>query len=213
MSQHNARKLEKALDCNKNVGAVLTYLSKHFDCLNHDLLFAKFEAYGFNKEALTFIQDYLSNRSQRTKVNSEYSSHREIKYGVPQGSILGLLLFNIFLNDIFFFVKDSKIKNYADDNTPYATEDSVEKLLETLERETNILLDWFKCKEMKSKTDKCHLIIVNNQDNDIKIGNDVITSENSVKLLGVTIDNKLTFMNMWIIYAKKLITSYKHLPE
>ena len=94
---------------------------------------------------------------------------------------------------IFFFVKDSKITNYADDNTPYATEDSIEKLLETLERETNILLDWFKWNEMKSNTDKCHLIIVNNQDNDIKNGNDVITSENSVKRLGVTIDNKLNF--------------------
>ena len=87
-------------------------------------------------------------------------------------------------------------------------QNSVEELLETLERETNIPLDWFKCNEMKSNTDKCHLIIVNNQDNDIKIGNDVITSGNSVKLLGVT-----TLMNMWIIYAKKLITSYKHLPE
>ena len=184
---------KKALDCNKKVGAVITDLSKAFDCLNHDLLIAKFEAYGFNIEALTFIQGYLSNRSQRTKVNSEYSSYRDIKYGVPQGSILGPLLFNIFLNDIFFFVKDSKITNYADDNTPYATEDSVEKLLETLERETNILLDWFKCNEMKSNTDKCYLIIVNNQNNDIKVGNDVIISGNSVKLLGVTIDNKLNF--------------------
>ena len=126
---------KKALDCNKKIGAVLADLSKAFDCLNHDLLIAKFEAYGFNIEALTFIQDYLSNRSQRTKVNSEYSSYRDIKYGVPQRSILGPLLFNIFLSDIFFFVKDSKITNYADDNTPYATEDSVEKLLETLERE------------------------------------------------------------------------------
>ena len=114
-------------------------------------------------------------------------------YGVPQGSILGPLLFNIFLNGIFFFVKDSKITNYADDNTPYAAEDSVEKLLETLEMETNILLEWFKVNEMKSNTDKCHLIIVNNQDNDIKIGNDIITSKISVKLLGVTIDNKLYF--------------------
>ena len=130
-----------SLDCKKQVGAVLTDLSKAFDCLNYDLLIAKFEAYGFNTKALVFIQDYLSNRSQRTKINSEYSSYRDIKYGVPQGSILGPLLFNIFLNDIFFFVNDSKITNYADDNTPYAAEDSVEKLLETLERETNILLE------------------------------------------------------------------------
>ena len=102
-------------DCKNQFEAVHTDLSKAFDCLNHDLLIAKFEVYDFNTKALTFIQDYLSNRSQRTKINSEYSSYRDIKYGVPQGSILGPLLFN--LNDIFFFVKDSKITNYADDNS------------------------------------------------------------------------------------------------
>ena len=66
---------KKSLDSKKQVGAVLTDLSKAFDCLNHDLLIAKFEAYGFNIKALTFIQDYLSNRSQRTKIYSEYSSY------------------------------------------------------------------------------------------------------------------------------------------
>ena len=69
----------------------------------------------------------------------------------------------------------------------------MEKLLETLGRETNILLEWFKVNEMKSNIDKCHLIIVNNQDNNIKIGNDMITSKTSVKLVGVRIDNKLNF--------------------
>ena len=197
----------------RKIGSVLTDLSKAFDCLNHDLLIAKFEAYGFNTKAVTFIQDNLSNCSQRTKINSEYSSYRDIKYGVPKGSILGPLLFNIFLNDIFFFIKNSKVTNYADDNTLYAAEDSVGELLETLERETNILLEWFKCNEMKSNTDKCHLFIVNNQDNDIKIGNDIITSTTSVKLLGVTIDNKLNFNEHVKIYAKKPIISYMHLLE
>ena len=67
MSQHYVRKLEKALDYKKHVGAVLTDLSKAFDCLNHELLIAKCEAYGFGKEATIFIQDYLSNRLQRTR--------------------------------------------------------------------------------------------------------------------------------------------------
>ena len=89
----------------------------------------------------------------------------------------------------------------------------MEKLLETLEKETNILIEWFKVNEIKSNSDKCHLIIVNNQDNNIKIGNDIITSKTSVKLLGVTIDNKLNLMNMCIIYAKKPIISYMHLLE
>ena len=69
----------------------------------------------------------------------------------------------------------------------------MENLLETLERVTNILLEWFNINEMKFNTDKCHLIKVNNQDNNIKTGNDIITSKTSVKLLGVTIDNKFNF--------------------
>ena len=64
---------KQSLDYNKQVGAVISDLLKAFDCLNHDLLIAKCEAYGFNTKALTFIQDYLFNRLQRTKINSEYS--------------------------------------------------------------------------------------------------------------------------------------------
>ena len=72
----------KALDEKQVVGAVLTDLSKAFDCLPHDLMIAKLHAYGFDKSALNFIHSYLAERTQRTKVNGEYSSQRTLKYGV-----------------------------------------------------------------------------------------------------------------------------------
>ena len=117
----------------KVAGAILTDLSKAFDCLNHDLLLAKLHAYGFDNQALIFIKSYLKERKQRTKIPDIYSSWDDIKNGVPQGSLLGPLLFNIFLNDIFYSTKNTKIANYADNNTPYTIGDSIDNLLKTLE--------------------------------------------------------------------------------
>ena len=184
---------KKALDHKGKVGAILTDLSKAFDCLNHNLLLAKMEAYGFDKSALLFIQSYLNDRKQRTKVNGSYSSWLELLFGVPQGSILGPLLFNIFINDMFYFIKDTKIANYADDNTLYSVQKNTECLLNILQNETIIILDWFRKNEMKPNNDKCHLIICNEDNVSVKLGNETITTSNSVKLLGVIIDKNLNF--------------------
>ena len=79
---------------------LLTDLSKAFDCVLHDLLIAKFAAHGFDYDSLFFIQSYLSEREKRTKVSNAYSTYCDILYGVPQGSIPGPLLLNIYISDI-----------------------------------------------------------------------------------------------------------------
>ena len=184
---------KKALDSKYNAGAVLTDLSKAFDCLNHKLLIAKLNAYGFHKNAVRFIYSYLENRKQRTKVNNSYSSWRDVLCGVPQGSILGPLLFNIFINDTFFYIDQVKLANYADDNTAYHTEKTMEILIATLEKETKIVLKWFRDNEMKSNDDKCHLIIANHDNQSINIGSETIVASEAVELLGIKIDKNLNF--------------------
>ena len=184
---------KKALDNKKVAGAVLTDLSKAFDCLSHDLLIAKLEAYGLEKSALKFVYNYLKDRKQRTKINGSYSSWKELKCGVPQGSILGPLLFNIFINDMFYFVDKTKIANYADDNSTYTTESNIDNLLKILEEETSLVLNWFRINEMKSNDDKCHLIVANHVDVSVRLNSETTEGEDSVELLGIHIDNKLTF--------------------
>ena len=95
-------------------------LSKAFDILNHDLLIAKLGAYGFTENSLNYIQSYLRNRLQTTSVNKNFSLWKDNFASVPQGSILGSLMFNIYINDIFLFPDNVFLRNFADDTTLYS---------------------------------------------------------------------------------------------
>ena len=188
-------KWKKSVDNGGAFGALLTDLSKAFDCLPHELFIAKLDAYGFDKSSLKLIHSYLSNRKQRVKVNDRYSSWSEILFGVPQRSILRPLLFNIFICDMFYFLEDFDIANYADDSTPYCAGKSAEFVVNSLEQSSAILFEWFNNYYMKVNTDKSHLLLSGNSRATATIDNSYIESEDEQVLLGITIDSNLTFEN------------------
>ena len=128
------------LDNNFIVGSVLMDLSKAFDCIPHDLIIAKLHAYGFDENALVLVYSYLKKRKQSVRINNVYSSFQEIVSGVPQGSVLGPILFNFYINDIFSFIKQATMYNYADDNTLAFFSKSLPDLVNVLENEADSAL-------------------------------------------------------------------------
>ena len=176
-------------------GALFTDLSKAFDCLSHELLIAKLDAYGLDRKSLKLVHNYLTNRKQRVNINGSFSSWGEILFGVPQGSILGPLFFNIFICDMFYFLEDYDIANYADDSTPYSAKENNELVINDLENCSSILFNWLKENSMKINTDKSHLLMSGDKQNIAKIDEYYIKSENQKELLGVLIDSNLTFVS------------------
>ena len=95
-------------------------MSKVFDCLPHSLLIAKLHAYGSDETSTEYLNDHLSHRKQRIKINKTFSNWTNVLNGVAQGSVLGPLLFNVFLCDLFLFIPNIDLVRHADNNTPFA---------------------------------------------------------------------------------------------
>ena len=113
-------KWKEALDKGDFVDVIFMDLSKAFDTLKHDLLIPKLEAYGLSMNSFRYIRRYLNQRLQGTGANNSFTLWKDIIAGVPQGSILDPLLFNININDIFLFLDTAFLGNYADDTTFYS---------------------------------------------------------------------------------------------
>ena len=183
--------LNSAVDKGKSFGALLRDLSKAFNCLSHELLLAKLHANGFSIAALRLIHSYLTNRKQRAKIKFSYSPWEEILFGVPQGFILGLLLFNIFLRDLFFIMNETDFASYADDNTPYKTVNTTDEVIKSLEHYSMMLLKWFSDNQMKAKISKCHLLMNKKDEVTLRIGDTEIKNSEYEKSLGIKVDTKL----------------------
>ena len=127
------------------------------------------------------------------KLNATYSSWSEILFDFPQGSILGPLLFNIFLCNSFQFFPDVDIANYADDNTSYSSNINLNKVLHDLEKISNTLFKWFTDNLLIANEENSHLLTNSLQEIQINIGEIAIYNSKCEKLLGIHLDNKLTF--------------------
>ena len=158
------------------------------------LLIAKLEAYGVGHPSLHLINSYLSNRIQRVEVNATFSSFWESLYGVPQGSILGPVLFSIYLSNLFNSLDEPSIVNYADDNTPFSIAQDINNVIKKLESNSIKLFQWLANNVVKANPENSHLLLSPKHNNLYElINNHEIANSDSEILLGMTFDNELNF--------------------
>ena len=183
-------------------------LSKAFDCIPHDLLIAKLYAYGFSDKSAVFLYSYLKRRKQNVKIDDILSTFQSLISGVPQGSILGPILFNIFLNDLLTTLENSEVYNFTDDNIISSISKEKEALLTTLEKESEKAVDWFRRNKMIVDPEKFQSMILERSGNSdahtIEIDGNKIERANSVDLLRIHIDNKFLMIIFLPCVAKPL---------
>ena len=171
--------------------ALLIDWPKAFNCISHGLYIVKVVAYGFRTDAVNLVYDHLSNRRQSIKVKKTFGSWKDIEYGVPQGSILGALLFNIHLCEPFYFLEDLDIASYADGTKIHTVKENKESVINALEALSLPLFILFNNNFMKANSDKSHLLLNCSKPSTALIDGFSIGSNAKAILLGITIDKDL----------------------
>ena len=186
-------------------GAILMDLSKTFDTLNHDLLIAKLHAYGFQHDALKLLLSYHSKRWHRTKVNTSFRSWEELNKGVPEGSVLGPILFNLYLNDLFYLPEFAKVCKFADYTTFRVCDSDLKNPIKRLEHGAFLASEWFETNNMKLNKDKCHLLVSGHKYENVwvKMGDKQISEGAKQNLLGIEVGRNLNFDDHVISLCKK----------
>ena len=201
---------KNTLDQNEYGDAMLIDLSVTFDTINHDLLIAKVSVYGFATESLKLIRSYLTNRLQRTKVNTSFSSWSKLPLGVPQGSVLGP---NSYINNLFYLTEMTGVCNYADDTTFRVCDLDLKSLITRLEHDVALAIEWFESNCMMLNQDKCNFLFSGHKYDTlfVDVGETKIWENKQQKRLVVLIDRGIrNSMNMYCRNAKKQLKGPLH---
>ena len=215
-------KIQKYLDNNEFVGTLLLDLAKAFDTVDTDILLNKLFYYGIkgnNNKTLDWFSSYLKGRKQSVSINNHTSSLKNIYYGVPQGSVLGPILFLLYINDLHTCSDVLKFRLFADDTFIFLQNTDLFLLQYTMNYELQKVADWMRANKLTVNTMKTKSIIFHPKRKSINRGsyfsfnNYPIENEAYVKYLGITIDEKLTWkhhlLNVRIKLSKALGILYK----
>ncbi|XP_068719429.1 uncharacterized protein [Montipora capricornis] len=181
----------KSLDEKQEVGVVAIDLSKAFDCICHNLLLAKLKAYGLHDTALKLLRSFLQERKQRVMCNNSCSNWIPIRCGVPQGSLLSPLLFNIFMNDMNEAVINSSLRLYADDTTQYVADKNPIVLQSSLNQDMERLSSWLDHNYLRANGDKTQAMVLGKSTHhyDLKFNGAPIDIKEHLKIFGFTCSN------------------------
>ena len=151
--------VRKALDTGQFAAGVFIDLKKAFDTVEHDILIHKLEHYGIRGPTLSVIRSYLTDRSQCVEIRNTFSKYIPIKHGVPQGSVLGPLLFIIYINDLHRSLENSTAIHFADDTSLVCCNKSIKKLNRNVNRDLALLVHWLRANKISLNTSKTELIL------------------------------------------------------
>ena len=199
-----------ALDNNKFTIGIFLDLSKAFDSVNHDILLHKLEHFGIRNTALKLISSYLSNRKQYVRFNNSDSDFKTLTHSIPQGSILGPLLFNIYINDINNSVNKLKLVLYADDSCFYLSHHDIHTLIDLANLELNCVGNWLISNKLTLNTIKSHYLIFSRNRSTptntlpIKINNKILELKQSTNYLGINLQSNLKWNNHINYLSSKL---------
>ena len=191
---------KSALDSGQIVAAVMIDLSKAFDSINHNLLLKKLHAYGVQGVELAWFSNYLTERKQRVVMNGVPSQWAEISTGVPQGSILGPLLFVIFVNDLPSVVEECTVNLYADDTALYSVHSDPGELSRRVQEDLQRVAEWITRNGLRMNVNKTQLLVLNRKGKQsiadsvqVSVGDSKLQKQDCVKYLGVSIDKDLSW--------------------